>query len=120
MDCEIIEGDMRDPESTGRAAEDVRYLFHVAADYRLWARDPREIVYNNLEGTRTVMKAARRARVEKVVYTSSVATLKPMDGEGADETARLEEKDAIGAYKRSKIVAERLVEQMIKDEPCPP
>lgn len=119
VSCEIVQGDMRDPESMGRAAADVRYLFHVAADYRLWAPKPKEIVYNNLEGTRTVMKAAQRARVEKIVYTSSVATLKPMDGEGADETSRLEERDAIGAYKRSKIAAERLVVRMIAAENLP-
>ncbi len=117
--CEIVEGDMRDPESMGRALEDVRYLFHVAADYRLWAPNPKEIVYNNRQGTRTVMKAAQRAHIEKIVYTSSVATLKPMDGEGADETSRLEEKDAIGAYKKSKIAAERLVERMIAAEALP-
>jgi dihydroflavonol-4-reductase len=117
--CEIVEGDMRDPESMGRAAQDMRYLFHVAADYRLWVRDPREIVYNNLEGTRTVMKAALRAGIRKIVYTSSVATLKPMDGEGADETCRIEEKDAIGAYKQSKVAAERLVEAMIAHESLP-
>jgi len=117
--CELVEGDMRDPDAMGRAAEGVRYLFHVAADYRLWARDPEKIIRNNLEGTRTVMRAALRARVEKIVYTSSVATLKPMDGEGADETSRLEERDAIGAYKQSKVVAERLVERMVAAESLP-
>jgi dihydroflavonol-4-reductase len=117
--CEIVEGDMRDRQSMVRAAKDVRYLFHVAADYRLWARNSREIVHNNLEGTRVVMTAAQQARVEKVVYTSSVATLKPLPGEGADETSRLEEQDAIGAYKRSKVAAERLVEAMIQNQALP-
>ena len=117
--CEIVEGDMRDADSLLRAAQGARYLFHVAADYRLWARDPGEILRNNLEGTRNVMGAARGACVEKIVYTSSVATLKPPLVGAADETARGEEADAIGAYKKSKIAAERLVEAMIAREGLP-
>jgi len=117
--CEIVEGDMRDTDSLNRALKDVRYLFHVAADYRLWARDPGEIYRNNLEGTRNVMNAARSAGVEKIVYTSSVATLKPIAGREADETSRLEEADAIGTYKRSKVAAERLVETMVVREGLP-
>ena len=105
---EIVEGDMRDRASMNRAAQGVRYLFHVAADYRLWARDPDDIVRNNLEGTRATMQAALDAHVERVVYTSSVATLKPLACNPADETSRHDEKSAIGAYKRSKVVAERL------------
>src|SRR5262245_35117847 len=94
LPCEIAEGDMMDAKSMMRALKDVRYLFHVAADYRLWASDPREIVHNNLEGTSVVMKAALASGIEKIVYTSSVATLKPRaDGE-ADENARLAETDA--------------------------
>lgn len=114
--CEIAEGDMRDAASMGEAMKDVRYLFHVAADYRLWARDADEIVRNNREGARTVMEAARNAGVERIVYTSSVATLKPRDaGRDADETDRADETTAIGAYKKSKVVAERVVEAMIAD-----
>ena len=114
LKVELVEGDMRDPDAVRSAAKGVRYVFHVAADYRLWAPDPEEILQANVEGTRIVMEAARAAGVERVVYTSSVATLKPShDGEPADETARLSESEAIGAYKRSKIVAERLVEGMI-------
>ena len=111
---EIVEGDMRDRASMNRAAQGVRYLFHVAADYRLWARDPDDIVRNNLEGTRATMQAALDAHVERVVYTSSVATLKPLACNPADETSRHDEKSAIGAYKRSKVVAERLVEDMVR------
>ena len=117
--CEIIEGDMMDASSMIRAAQGARYLFHVAADYRLWARDPSEIERNNLEGTSNAMNAARAAGVEKIVYTSSVATLKPLAGRAADETSRMEAKDAIGAYKRSKILAERLVEDMIARQGLP-
>jgi dihydroflavonol-4-reductase len=113
LDCDIVPGDMRDPASVAAAMRDVRYLFHVAADYRLWAPDPDEIVRNNREGTRIVMEAARTAGVERIVYTSSVATLKPRDdGHDADETDRADAADAIGAYKKSKVAAERVVEAM--------
>jgi dihydroflavonol-4-reductase len=117
--CEIAEGDMRDVKSMEAAMKDVRYLFHVAADYRIWARDPEEIVRNNREGARAVMEAALRARVEKIVYTSSVAALKPLAGSAADETSRHTEESAIGAYKRSKVVAERVVEKMIAERGLP-
>jgi dihydroflavonol-4-reductase len=116
---EVFEGDMRDEASMTRAASGARYLFHVAADYRLWARDPDEIVRNNLEGTRATMQAALNAKVERVVYTSSVATLKPIDGRPADETSRHDTASAPGAYKRSKVVAERAVEDMIRDAGLP-
>ncbi|HEV2652219.1 MAG TPA: hopanoid-associated sugar epimerase [Rhizomicrobium sp.] len=115
MDVDVVEGDMRDAASMRRAMRDVRYLFHVAADYRLWARDPDEIVRNNLEGTRAVMEAARDTGVERIVYTSSVAALKPLHGAPVDETSRHTEQTVIGAYKKSKLVAERLVEKMAAD-----
>lgn len=117
--CEIVEGDMRDRSSMARAMEGARFLFHVAADYRLWARNPNEIVRNNLEGTRTTMLAALGAGVEKIVYTSSVATLKPIEGASADETSRHDERTVIGSYKLSKVVAERLVEKMIAEDRLP-
>jgi dihydroflavonol-4-reductase len=110
---------MRDKPSMARALPGARFLFHVAADYRLWARDPNEIVRNNLEGTRATMEAAREAGVEKIVYTSSVATLKPIEGASADETSRHDEHTVIGAYKLSKVVAERLVENMVAEQGLP-
>lgn len=110
--CRVVVGDMRDQTSMTKAMEGVRHVFHVAADYRLWARDPDEIVRNNLEGARAVMEAARTAGVERIVYTSSVAALKPVAGRAADETSRHDEHTAIGSYKKSKLVAERLVERM--------
>jgi dihydroflavonol-4-reductase len=114
LTCTIAEGDMREPASVRAAMQGARCLFHVAADYRLWARDPEEIVRNNLNGTRVVMEAARDAGVERIVYTSSVATLEPGTLEApSGEDKRLNPGDAIGAYKRSKVVAERLVEDMI-------
>lgn len=111
---DVVEADMRDAAAMRRAMVGVRYLFHVAADYRLWAPDPNEIVRTNVEGTRTVMEAALAAGVEKIVYTSSVATLRVKGATApVDETARVDEHEAIGAYKRSKVAAERVVEQMI-------
>jgi dihydroflavonol-4-reductase len=112
---EIAEGDMLDRHAMIEAMEGVRYVFHVAADYRLWARDPEEIVRNNLHGTRAVMEAARNTGVERIVYTSSVAALKPSHGDAVDETSRHSEHTVIGAYKKSKLVAERLVERMAGD-----
>jgi dihydroflavonol-4-reductase len=112
LDCRVMIGDMRDVKAMTKAMEGVRHVFHVAADYRLWARDPSEIVRNNLEGARAVMEAARTTGVERIVYTSSVAALKPVAGRAVDETSRHDEVTVIGVYKKSKLVAERLVERL--------
>jgi dihydroflavonol-4-reductase len=115
LGLEIAHGDLRDAASIRRAMRGVNWLFHVAADYRLWARDPSELTESNVAGTATIMDEAMRAGVERVVYTSSVATLGPRtDGQPADESAPLAEEQAIGAYKRSKIAAERLVSSMVE------
>ncbi|MDR3511556.1 MAG: NAD-dependent epimerase/dehydratase family protein [Caulobacteraceae bacterium] len=120
LDAEVVVGDMADPAAMTQAMQGVRWVFHVAADYRLWARDPEEIVRNNLSGTRAVMQAALAAKVERVVYTSSVATLGFRDdGAASDETLPLKPEEAIGAYKRSKVVAEREVERMAAEEGLP-
>jgi len=111
LDLEFVEGDLRDAESVRRAMQGVRYLFHVAADYRLWARRPSEIVENNVAATRNVMQEARRTGVERIVYTSSIATL-TRPGMIADETTPLDAAQAIGAYKRSKVITERQVEAL--------
>src|ERR1700688_5733 len=117
---EIVEGDLRDADSIERATTSIRYLFHVAADYRLWARNPEDIVRTNVEGTRLVMSAAQRAGVERIVYTSSVATLAARpDGAPSDETFPLDAKSAVGAYKYSKVAAERLVESMVAAQNLP-
>jgi dihydroflavonol-4-reductase len=117
---EIVEGDLRDADSIERATTSIRYLFHVAADYRLWARNPEDIVRTNVEGTRLVMSAAQRAGVERIVYTSSVATLAARpDGAPSDETFPLDAKSAVGAYKYSKVAAERLVESMVAAQKLP-
>jgi dihydroflavonol-4-reductase len=120
LDLEFVVGDIRDAESIRRAMAGVRYVFHVAADYRLWARDPSEIFAANVEGTRIVMEEAKRAGVERIVYTSSVATLGlRADGSPADETVPLSVEQGIGPYKRSKIAAERLVEAMVANDALP-
>ena len=117
---EVIEGDMRDAAAVARGAAGARYVFHVAADYRLWARDPDAIIRNNTDGTRAVLRAALDAKVERIVHTSSVATLAPGPGGTPGDENRPQRQDlAIGAYKRSKILAERLVLAMVADEGLP-
>jgi dihydroflavonol-4-reductase len=120
LNLEFREGDLLDADSINTAIAGARYLFHVAADYRLWPSHSSEIVATNVAGTQTIMRAALRAGVERIIYTSSVATLalKP-DGTPADESGLLQEHEGVGAYKRSKIAAERLVDQMIADEGLP-
>jgi len=115
----LCEGDLRDRASLTEALKGVRFVFHAAADYRLWARNPEEIFRNNIEGTRLLMEEALRAGVQRVVYTSSVATLKPVEGGLATEDRPLAEGEAIGAYKRSKVAAERLVEAMTRRDGLP-
>ncbi len=120
LDIEFAEGDLLDAATVRPATAGVRHVFHVAADYRLWAPDRTEIMRNNLTSTRIVMEEAVRAGVERVVYTSSVATLAVRrDGSSVDETFPLDEAKAIGAYKRSKVAAERLVERMIAEQNLP-
>lgn len=120
LGVEPVEGDLRDRESLARALSGMRYLVHTAADYRLWARDPLEIYRSNVEGTRLVMEEALRAGIERIVYTSSVATLALDQSQGlADETKPLDGAKAIGAYKTSKVQAERLVEEMVARDGLP-
>ncbi len=120
LDLNLVEGDIRDAELLHRVMHGVRHVFHVAADYRLWAPDPAEIFATNVDGTRAIMESALEAGVERVVYTSSVATLRlPDNGAAADETTPLDQADAIGAYKQSKVLAERLVERMVAEANLP-
>ena len=120
LGCEIVAGDLTDPESLKAAMQGVRYLFHVAADYRFWARDPSVILRVNVDGTRSLMREALAAGVERIVYTSSVAALKVAGATSpVDETSPLAAHEAIGAYKRSKTLAERAVEAMILQDKLP-
>ena len=116
---EVCVGDIRDRASLANALRGARYLIHAAADYRLWSRTPSEIIATNSEGTGGVMEEALRAGVERIVYTSSVATIALRDGTPADEHSPLSEQDAIGAYKKSKVIAERLVEDMVQRQRLP-
>jgi dihydroflavonol-4-reductase len=105
---ELAEGDLRDVASLERACDGVRRVFHVAADYRLWAADPREIYESNVGGTRNLMEAARRAGVERFVYTSTVATIAvERPGTLPDETTAASVDEMIGHYKKSKFLAEQ-------------
>jgi dihydroflavonol-4-reductase len=116
---QVLVGDILDRASVAAALKGVRYLVHAAADYRLWAPSPDELIRTNVEGTRIVMQEALRAGLERVVYTSSVATF-DLRGHGpADETRRLPLSMAIGAYKRSKVMAENLVADMVATELLP-
>jgi dihydroflavonol-4-reductase len=120
LDLELCEGDLRDRASIERAMHGVQYVFHVAADYRLGKRYRAEIFATNVEGTRIVMEEALRAGVERVVYTSSVATLALReDGSPADESVSASQALAVGAYKQSKIAAERLVTAMVAGQALP-
>jgi dihydroflavonol-4-reductase len=110
LNARRCEGDLRDPVSLAKALEGVNRVFHVAADYRLWARDPREIYESNVSGTRNLLDAARRAGVERFVYTSTVATIAvPRHGALPNEETRASLGEMIGDYKRSKFQAEQCV-----------
>jgi dihydroflavonol-4-reductase len=112
LDVEVVTGDLTDPASLARALSGVETLYHVAADYRLWARDPQEIYRSNVGGTENVLAAAHGAGVSKVVYTSSVAALGLReDGTAADESTPVERERIIGHYKKSKYDAERVAER---------
>jgi dihydroflavonol-4-reductase len=108
-------GDLRNPARVQDAMSGAQAVFHVAADYRLWAKNPREIYDNNVTGTINVMQAALAARVERVVYTSSVGALGlTPDGTPADETTPVSLNDMVGHYKRSKFLAERETEKFLQ------
>ena len=120
IDVEVAEGDVRDRDAVVRATRGIRFAVHAAADYRLWVPSPDDMLAINVSGTLEVMRAALAAGVERIVFTSSVATLAPgLDGCVADESARVAEDDAIGPYKRSKLIAEREVETMIARQSLP-
>jgi dihydroflavonol-4-reductase len=104
----IVHGDLRDSDSLRAALQGCRTLYHVAAHYSLWTPHPEELYRTNVEGTATLLQLALQLGVEKVVYTSSVATVGlPADGSPGDETMTLPLSEAVGHYKRSKILAEQ-------------
>ena len=108
MASEIVVGDLRRPEALRTALRGCEVLVHVAADYRLWVRNPQEMYAANVDGTRELLRMAREEGIAKVVYTSSVATMGfKSDGAIVDETTPVELGNMIGAYKRSKFMAEQ-------------
>jgi dihydroflavonol-4-reductase len=116
LPLEVAVGDLTDRASLDGATADCEALFHVAADYRLGAPDPSELYRINVEGTRNVLAAARRAAVKRVVYTSSVATVGiPADGTPGDEQTPVALAAMIGHYKRSKFLAEQAAVEAVRD-----
>jgi dihydroflavonol-4-reductase len=115
LDVEVVTGDLTDPASLSPALAGVETLYHVAADYRLWARDPQELYRSNVGGTENILAAAHAAGVSKVVYTSSVAALGLReDGSAADEATPVVREQIIGHYKKSKYDAERVAERWVE------
>jgi dihydroflavonol-4-reductase len=113
LNAERAQGDLRDPASIEKALTGCEAVFHVAADYRLWVRDPEQMYRSNVEGTRALLEAARKQGVRRVVYTSSVATMGFIsngraNGHVADEESPVSLADMIGHYKRSKFMAEQV------------
>ena len=105
--CEIVLGDLKDAMSLTRCVQGCRKVYHIGADYRLWARDPQDIYTSNVAGTRNLLSACCEAGVEKVVYTSTVGAIGMRDeGVPADEDSPVSLDDMIGHYKRSKFMAE--------------
>jgi dihydroflavonol-4-reductase len=109
LNADTASGDLREPASLEKAMSGCDTVFHVAADYRLWVRDPNEMYRSNVEGTRALLEAARKNGVRRVVYTSSVATMGfTLNGKPADEDSPVSLADMIGHYKRSKFMAEQV------------
>ena len=116
LDAEVVEGDLTDADSLSRACAGCDTLFHVAADYRTWVPRPAEIYQANVEGTRAILCAAREAGMQRVVYTSSVATLGiPGNGTPGDENTPVTLADMVGHYKRSKFMAEEVAHEFARD-----
>ena len=112
LKAETATGDLRDAASLEKAMSGCDTVFHVAADYRLWVRDPEEMYRSNVEGTRAILEAARKNGVRRIVHTSSVATMGfTSDGHPADEDSPVSLADMIGHYKRSKFMAEQVALQ---------
>jgi dihydroflavonol-4-reductase len=109
LKADLVTGDLRDPASLEKGIAGCDVLFHVAADYRLWVRDPDAMYHSNVDGTRAILEAARKNGVRRVVYTSSVATMGfTQNGAPADESSPVSLDNMIGPYKRSKFMAEQV------------
>jgi len=120
LDVEISIGDLTDTATLKQATIGCSTLFHAAADYRLWAPHPQTMYAANVDGTRNIMQAALDAGVERIIYTSSVATLGVhQDGAPADEETPSSLDNMIGHYKRSKFMAETIVRELVEKEKLP-
>jgi dihydroflavonol-4-reductase len=112
LNAEQVPGDLRDPASLKKAVSGCEVVFHVAADYRLWVRDPDQMYRSNVDGTKAILEAARQSKVRRVIYTSSVATMGfQSNGHLADEDSPVALANMIGPYKRSKYMAEEIAIQ---------
>ncbi|HVY17582.1 MAG TPA: hopanoid-associated sugar epimerase [Rhodopila sp.] len=120
LEAELVEGDLTRPASLDAAVAGCRYVFHVAADYRVWVPNPDEMLKANVDGAVAMMRAAARTGVERIVHTSSVAALGQIGaGTPADEVTPTDEADFVGIYKRSKYMAEKAVLGMARAEGLP-
>lgn len=118
---ELIEGNLGDKSAIETGVAGCRYVFHVAADYRLWVRDPLEMRRANVDGTEMVLRAAARSGAERIVHCSSVAAIPPVDGNvPADEFSEYRsEREVVGPYKQSKLSADLLARRLAKEEGLP-
>jgi dihydroflavonol-4-reductase len=120
LKAELVTGDLTDPASLARAAAGCRYVFHVAADYRIWVPDPDAMLRANVDGAVAMVRAAAAAGAERIVHCSSVAALGQIgDGTSADEDTPTNQADFVGIYKRSKYLAERAVLDLARTESLP-
>jgi len=119
LKVEVVEGRLEDEASLRKAIHGCTRLIHTAADYRIWVPDPAVMMRANVEGTRALMRAALAEKVERVVYTSSVATLGHVEGGIADEDTPSVLADKVGPYKQSKFLAEELVRRMAAEDGLP-
>jgi dihydroflavonol-4-reductase len=115
LDVERVTGDLRDPASLAHAVAGCGLVFHVAADYRLWSKDPDEMYQSNVEGTRNMLSAAKTAGVERFVYTSTVGCISVPNGGVGDETQPISLIEMTGDYKRSKFLAEQTALDFARD-----
>ncbi|NDE91319.1 MAG: NAD-dependent epimerase/dehydratase family protein, partial [Alphaproteobacteria bacterium] len=120
LNAELVEGSLEDEASLNNAVAGCEGLLHVAADYRLWVPEPKAMYQANVVGTSMLMEAAIKAKLKRIVYTSSVATLGiNKDGTPANEDTPVTEQDMIGVYKHSKFLAEQVVHQLIAEKKLP-
>ena len=119
LPIELVEGDLGDEQALRRGLAGCDEAYHCAALYAFRSRGGEEFVRSNVEGSRNVVRAAAEAGVSRIVYTSSVATVKPIPGRAADESSQARAEDAPGHYKRSKILAEQEVLRLAREEGAP-